>query len=128
MAESYSFDGPTEDSLIAFTAHVNGKSLTMVLDTGATHTVVDFGAVIKEGYRLSDTQGLVFIETANGLITANKFRVKELTCLDITRQDFEVSSFLFDDPQENVKGIVGLDFLQGLEICLNFKTGRVTVK
>lgn len=128
MAESYSFDRPTEDSLIEFTAHLDGKSLTMVLDTGATHTVVDFGALIKEGYRLSDTQGLVFIETANGLITANKFRIKELTCLGITRKDFEVSSFLFDDPQENVKGIVGLDFLQGLEICLDFRNGSVTVK
>lgn len=128
MAESYSFDRPTEDSLIEFTAHLDGKSLTMVLDTGATHTVVDFGALIKEGYRLSDTQGLVFIETANGLITANKFRVKELPCLGITRQNFEVSSFLFDDPQENVKGIMGLDFLQGLEICLDFRNGWVTVK
>ena len=128
MAKSYSFDRPTEDSLIEFTAHLDGKSLTMVLDTGATHTVLDFGALIKEGYRLSDTRGLVFIETANGLITANKFRIRELTCLGITREDFEVSSFLFDDPQENVKGILGLDFLRGLEICLNFKVGTVTVK
>ena len=128
MAESYSFDRPTEDSLIEFTGHLDGKSLTLVLDTGATHTVVDFGVLIKEGYRLSDTQGLVFIETANGLITANKFRVKQLTCLGIARQNFEVSSFLFDDPQENVKGILGLDFLDGREVCLDFRENKVTVR
>ena len=32
MAESYSFDRPDEDSLIEFTAHLDGKSLTLVLD------------------------------------------------------------------------------------------------
>ena len=128
MAESYSFDRPTEDSLIAFRAQVDGKSVVLVLDTGATHTILDFGVLIKEGYRLSDTRGLVFIETANGLITANKFRVKQLTCLGVVRRDFEVSLFLFDDPQENAKGILGLDFLAGLEVCLDFSASTVTVR
>ena len=127
MAESYSFDRPTEDSLIEFTARLDGKSLTLVLDTGATHTVLDFSALIKEGYRLSDMRGLVFIETANGLITANKFLLKELSCLGTTRQDFEVSAYLFEDPQENVKGVLGLDFLQGLELCIDFKANKVTL-
>lgn len=128
MAESYSFDRPDEDSLIEFTAHLDGKSLTLVLDTGATHTVLDFGALIKEGYRLSDTRGLVFIETANGLITANKFLVKELRCLGVARQGFEVSAYLFEDPQENVKGVLGLDFLQGHELCIDFAADTVTLK
>ena len=69
----------------------------------------------------------MFIETANGLIAANKFRVKQLICLGIVREDFEVSSFLFDDPQENVKGVMGLDFLENREVCLNFRNGTVTV-
>jgi len=128
MAESYSFDRATEDSLIEFTAQVDGNSVNLVLDTGATHTILDFGVLIKEGYRLSDTRGLVFIETANGLITANKFLVKQITCLGTVRENFEVSSFLFDDPQDNVKGILGLDFLNDLEVCLNFREGMVTVK
>ncbi len=99
-----------------------------MLDTGATRTVLDFGALIKEGYRLSDTGGLVFIETANGLITANQFLLEELSCLGITRQDFEVSAYLFEDPQENVKGVLGLDLLQGLELCIDFRANKVRLQ
>ena len=84
--------------------------------------------MIKEGYRLSDTRGLVFIETANGLITANKFLVEELRCLGVARQNFEVSAYLFEDPQENVKGVLGLDFLQGHELCIDFTANTVTLK
>ena len=127
MAASYSFERPDENSLIELTAELNDSRFPVILDTGATHTVIDFGVLIGEGYLLDDTKGLTFFETANGIKEANVFQVKQLTCLGITRTDFEVSAYLFDDPQASAKGVVGLDFLLNLEICIDLKQNVVTV-
>lgn len=128
MAASYSFERATENSLIELGAELDNSSFTAVLDTGATHTVVDFGVLIEEGYLLDDTLGLTFFETANGVKEANIFRIKRLSCLGIERTDFEICAYLLDDPQANAKGIIGLDFLSDLEVCVNLKAGVVEVK
>ena len=128
MVASYSFDRTTENSLIELTAELNDSRFTVILDTGATHTVIDFGVLIEEGYLLDDTKGLTFFETANGIKEANIFQVKKLICLGIERENFEVAAYLLDDPQANAKGIIGLDFLKELEICVNLKEGKVTVR
>lgn len=128
MATRYPFERTTEDSLIEVIADIDRTTALFVLDTGASHTIVDLGILIKEGYRMGDTKGLVFIETANGLIQAHKFTVSKLLCLGIEKENMEVSTFLFDDPQENVKGVIGLDFLDGLEVCINLKEYVITVR
>lgn len=126
MAASYPFERADENSLIELTAELNDSNFSVILDTGATHTVIDFGVLIEEGYLLDDTKGLTFFETANGIKEANIFRVKQLTCLGVTRTDFEISAYLLDDPQASAKGIIGLDFLAGLEICIDLKRNIVT--
>lgn len=128
MAESYPFERTDENSLIELTAEMNDSSFAVILDTGATHTVIDFGVLIEEGYLLDDTKGLVFFETANGIKEANIFQVKQLTCLGITRANFEISAYLLDDPQASAKGVIGLDFLAGLEVCVNLRENNVIVK
>ena len=127
MAESYSFERPDENSLIELTAELNDSSFPVILDTGATHTVIDFGVLIEEGYLLDDTKGLTFFETANGIKEANIFRVKQLSFLGVTRTDFEISAYLLDDPQASAKGIIGLDFLAGLEVHIDLKLNKVTI-
>ena len=59
---------------------------------------------------MGDTKGLVPVETANGIIYANRYEIQSLVCLGITRQNIEVTPYLFDDP-ESYQGVVGLDFL-----------------
>ncbi len=74
MAQSYTFKRQTTDDLIVIVAQIGQSLVDLVLDTGASHTFIDFGILIKEGYRLSDSQGLVPVETANGIIYANVLR------------------------------------------------------
>ena len=128
MAASYPFERPDENSLIELTAELNDSSFPVILDTGATHTVIDFGVLIEEGYLLDDTRGLTFFETANGIKEANIFQVKQLSCLGVTRTNFEISAYLLDDPQASAKGVIGLDFLDGLEVCIDLKQNTVTLK
>ena len=127
MAQIYPFTRDTEDDLIIVTARVGNSVVDLVLDTGASHTFVNFGVLIKEGYRLGDTKGLVPVETANGIIYANRYEIQSLACLGITRQNIEVTSYLFDDP-ESYQGVVGLDFLQGTKFCIDLEEQLITIQ
>jgi hypothetical protein len=114
--------------LIEISADLDKTTLIVALDTGASHTIIDFGILVKEGYRLSDSKGITFLETANGIITANKFIIDHFSCLDCIKETFEVTSFLFDDPEDKIKGIIGLDFFEKKELCINFNTMEIKVK
>ena len=128
MAKSYTFERPTEDDLIIVSAQLDNSLVDFVLDTGASHTFVDFGLLIKEGYRKSETKGIVPIETANGIILANTYTISKITALGIVKTNFEVTSYLFDEPESNFKGVIGLDFLTEKEFCINLKKGLITIK
>jgi predicted aspartyl protease len=128
MAQSYSFERETEDDLIVIPVKIGNSLVDLVIDTGASHTFIDFGILIKEGYRLNDTKGIAPIETANGILYANRFDVESINALGILKENFEVTSYLFDDPESNFKGVIGLDFLGNNEICINFKTNILTIK
>ena len=128
MAQSYTFERPTADDLIIVSAQLDNSLTDFILDTGASHTFVDFGVLIKEGYRKSDTQGVVPIETANGIILANLYIISKITALGITKTNFEVTSYLFDEPESNYKGVIGLDFLSEKEFCINLKKGIIVIK
>ena len=128
MAQSYSFERETEDDLIVIPVKIGNSLVDLVVDTGASHTFIDFGILIKEGYRLNDTKGIIAVETANGILYANRFDVESIDALGISKQNFEVTSYIFDDPESNFKGVIGLDFLGNNEICINFKENMLTVK
>jgi predicted aspartyl protease len=128
MAQSYSFERETEDDLIVIPVKIGNSLVDLVVDTGASHTFIDFGILIKEGYRLNDTKGIIAVETANGILYANRFDVESIDALGISKENFEVTSYIFDDPESNFKGVIGLDFLGNNEICINFKENILTVK
>ena len=128
MAQSYSFERETEDDLIVIPVKIGNSLVDLVVDTGASHTFIDFGILIKEGYRLNDTKGIIAVETANGIIYANRFDVGSIDALGISKENFEVTSYIFDDPESNFKGVIGLDFLGNNEVCINFKENILTVK
>jgi hypothetical protein len=49
MDETFSFVRASQDDLIIVTARVDSSVVDLVLDTGASHTFIDFGILIKEG-------------------------------------------------------------------------------
>ena len=128
MAQGFTFERPTDNDLIIVSAQLDNSLVDFVLDTGASHTFVDFGVLVKEGYRKSETKGIVPIETANGIILANLYIVAKIAALGITKINFEVTSYLFDEPENNYKGVIGLDFLTEKEFCINLKKGLVTIR
>jgi predicted aspartyl protease len=127
MAKIYNFVRETEDDLIIITARIGNSVLDLVLDTGASHTFINFGVLVKEGYRVGDTKGLVPVETANGIIYANRYEVIKITALGIEKSNFEVTSYIFDDPETNYQGVLGLDFLAETKFCIDLKTNKISL-
>ena len=127
MAKIYHFTRETEDDLIIVTARIGNSVLDLVLDTGASHTFINFGVLIKEGYRVGDTKGLVPVETANGIIYANRYEITKITGLGIVKENFEVTSYIFDDPETNYQGVIGLDFFAGMKFCIDLDANEISL-
>ena len=127
MAQIYHFTRETEDDLIIVTVRIGNSVLDLVLDTGASHTFINFGILIKEGYRVGDTKGLVPVETANGIIYANRYEITKVTGLGIIKENFEVTSYIFDDPETNYQGVIGLDFFENMKFCIDLKANEISI-
>ena len=127
MAQIYQFTRETEDDLIIVTVRIGNSVLDLVLDTGASHTFINFGVLIKEGYRVGDTKGLVPVETANGIIYANRYEIRKIAGLGIVKENFEVTSYIFDDPETNYQGVLGLDFLDKIKFCIDLEQNEISL-
>lgn len=68
------------------------------------------------------------METANGIIHTNRFDVDLMTALGIQKQNFEVTSYLFDDPESTFRGVIGLDFLAGTKFCIDLVDCEITIQ
>ena len=127
MAKVFSFTRVTDDDLIIIPGLIQNSLVEMVLDTGASHSFIDFGILVNEGYRLNDTLGLIPVETANGIIYANRFSVNTISTLDINKTNFEITSYLFEDPQSEFKSVIGLDFLSNLKFCIDLEKNEISI-
>ena len=90
MAKSYAFERYAEDDLIIVKSFMGEKGLNLIIDTGASHSVIDFSILIEAGFRLGDSLGIVPLSIAKGIIWANRFIVPEFSALGITKQNFEI--------------------------------------
>jgi predicted aspartyl protease len=128
MVASYQFDRQTEDDLITVLCTVDNVDMPIAFDTGASHTVIDFASLVDANYRLGDTVGLVPVVTANGVVLANRFRLKRFEVLGIVRTDFIVTSFILEDASLTMRGVLGLDFLENYEFCINMPQQIIKLK
>ena len=120
----FKFSLENEDSLIRIDAQIGKLELTLALDTGATHTVVDLTLMMLNGYTLNDVIRPVEFETAKGAVSAYIFQIPALTALGRTLTNVEVSSYDFigNDVLFDIDGVLGLDFFKETELTINFKT------
>lgn len=128
MDETYSFKRYSEEELILVPVQIGETMYKFVLDTGATHTYIDFGILIGMGFRLDQTLGLTEVATANGIFMANIFTAPVISFLNHSLENHLVTSFVFDDIESEFKGVLGLDFFEGTELCINLKTNTLTLK
>lgn len=105
--------GPTGARLVSF-----------ALDTGATLSSLSEAALLSVGYNLRTPKRFHRVETGVGAITLPEIEVQELLLLGQTRANFSLvaQTFSFDAPFD---GLLGLDFLRGHRLCLDFVRGEI---
>lgn len=99
--------------------------LRCVLDTGSTTTSISPAVLATLGYDPSVGSNLVEVTTANNVTFARSVVVDRVRALDIERVDFPVLSITLP-PSANVDGLLGLDFLRGQSLLIDFRTGEIT--
>ncbi|MBK9458845.1 MAG: clan AA aspartic protease [Chitinophagales bacterium] len=125
----YKFELPDEDSLIILKGKIANDNLSLALDTGASHTVIDLSTLLLAGYNLQDSIGTVSLETANGAVNAFVFKLNSITVLGKTILDMEVCSydFFLSNVLLDIHGVLGLDFFQDSDLLISFKRFEITL-
>ena len=101
----------------------------MIVDTGATNTTIDSNALYLLGHDLKDSVGKVEIETANGIIETEIFEIDCFTSLGLTKKKFQIQvyDFLSHGIFSDYNGLLGLDFLEGINFCINTRENTITL-
>ncbi len=110
---------------------LTGPSSTVVrqfaIDTGSTYTVVAPDVLTSIGYGSNDVERWVPMATVTRLERAGLVLVTSLRALGIERQNHPVLLHEIP-PAVRLDGLLGLDFLRGSRICIDFRSGVLEVE
>jgi aspartyl protease family protein len=98
-----------EDGHFSVVASVNGKSMTLLIDTGATTTTLSRALAQSAGVEIDSTGFGVIVNTANGNTTMRRARARSITIGPIMRENQPL--LISEDDELNV---LGMSFLSSL--------------
>jgi predicted aspartyl protease len=100
--------------------------LRFALDTGATGTVVSTGLLVALGYDPGLSPDRVEVTTGSGLEYAPRVVLEKAAALGQDLAGFPVLAHTLP-PSAGVDGVLGLDFLRGLTLTLDFRAGEIAL-
>lgn len=93
------------------TASINGSSISVLVDTGATTVALSFEDARRAGIRLSDLDFSIPVNTANGTVQAAPVVIRRITVGGITVEDVKAMVL----PEGALSGtLLGMSFLSRL--------------
>jgi gag-polyprotein putative aspartyl protease len=125
-----------ENSLIKLPCVVNNlRKVDLILDTGASHTMLHSAILSKLGYTERDIVGYSKVSTANGIKKLPVYQIDVIhlvndlsTISSILKKDLLVTSDTFDRADyQDADGILGLDFFRNLRLDVDFRSKILTV-
>ncbi len=118
----------TDSGLVLVEAEVSGPSgkvaARLVLDTGATSTTLNVKLLRSIGYDPQDVGEFVRMTTGSAVERVPRLMVNRLSALG---RHAIGSRVLAHDlpPGAAVDGLIGLDFLRGSRLTIDFRTGQI---
>lgn len=116
--------------LVVVQTEVFGPSGSMVLrlalDTGATGTLISVAPLTAIGYDPSLAPERVQVTTGSGVEFAPRILVAQLRAMGQERTDFPVLAHTLP-PSASVDGLLGLDFLRGQVLSIDFRQGVISL-
>jgi hypothetical protein len=100
--------------------------LQLALDTGATDSAVAEAALVAVGYDPAATPTQVDVVTGSGIVRVPLLRITKLTALGQERLDLPVMAYTLP-AGTSVDGVLGLDFLRGTALTIDFRIGQITL-
>jgi predicted aspartyl protease len=100
--------------------------MSLALDTGATGSVINQGRLIQLGYELFTYPDRHQISTGSGVEFVPKLPVARIVALGHERKDFPILAHTLP-PTVSVDGLLGLDFLRGLTLNIDFRAGLLSL-
>ena len=125
---SFSFDAD-EGAVVVQVRLWGPQGCTVVrlaLDTGATATLVNWDVAVLLGYDPSVSPTREQITTGSGVEFAPEISIDRIEALGMERLRFPVLCHTLP-PSAGVDGLLGLDFLRGQRVVLDFRAGTITV-
>ncbi len=113
-------------TLRAYVADADGvyRNIRLLVDTGATYTVLPVRFLKKLGYEVTDTAAKIPIAAAGGVLQVPLISVQRFSGLGCNVDDFAVVAL--DLPSNSaVNGLLGMDFLVKHGAIID--TGRVEI-
>ena len=102
------------------------SNLRLLLDTGATTSLIDPTMLVAVGYAPDPTTDRVQVTMGNGVESVPRVVLTRLTALGQHRFGFPVLSHPLP-PDAGADGLLGLDFLRGQVLTLDFQVGLVVL-
>jgi hypothetical protein len=125
---SFPFDATTGPVYVE--AEVSGptgrSSLRLVLDTGATISLIDPSILLAVGYDPGAAPDRIQVTMGNGVAHVPRLFLNRLTALGQHRIGFAVLSHTLP-PDAGVDGLLGLDFFRGSLLTLDFRGGLISL-
>jgi len=125
---SCSFDA--QQGLVVVRAQVTGPSgiaiLRLALDTAATRTTINTGLLVAVGYDPAAPLDRTEVTTGSGVEFAALVSISKIVALGRECHDFPVLAHTLP-PSAGVDGVLGLDFLRGQVLTIDFQSGSLTL-
>jgi Aspartyl protease len=125
-----SFPFNPQQGLLLVQAVLDGPTgtatLRMALDTGATGTLISSAILVAVGYDPSAAPQRIQVTTGSGVEFVPILPVTRLDALGQQRVGFPVLAHTLP-PSAAVDGLIGLDFLRGSLLRIDFRQGQIAV-
>ena len=119
-----------QSGLVIVPAAVDGPSgsgvLRLALDTGATGTVINVGMLVALGYDPALTPQRIQVTTGSGVEFVPRITLDKIVALGQERIHFPVLGHTLP-PSAGIDGLLGLDFVRGQTLTVDFRTGTITL-
>jgi predicted aspartyl protease len=117
--------------LIIVQARVIGPTgtatVTLGVDTGATSTLISIGPLIAAGYDPNLAPDHVDVATGAGVIHVPRIPLSRISALGHDLSDFPVLCHTLP-ASAGVDGLLGLDFMRGRVLTIDFQNGQITLQ
>ena len=100
----------------------------MALDTGATATMISARKLDEKSDTIwTNPEDEIYITTGSGLIFVPKITIEKLAALEKVKNNFQIIAHDFP-PTSTVDGVLGLDFLRGNILMVDFVKGEIELR